>query len=96
MHMYLLECEGGGLTSSDLPDRQPLAVDAPDGDRDELPQGGGAQEQGVGHPDHPLHAGPRHHRTHALRKGRGGGRREEEGRGNGRVISLYCNLKNTQ
>ena len=73
---YLLEGKWSSLSSPDLLHGHPLPVYASHGHGDELPQRGGAEEEGVVHSDHSLQARPRHHRTHSLWT-EGGGREGE-------------------
>ena len=65
---YLLQRKGCCLPSSHLGDREALPVYAANGYWLKLAIPEGAEEEGVSETDPPLHAGPRHHRTHTLQR----------------------------
>ena len=75
---YLLESEGGSLSTPDGPNRQPLPLNASDSNRNKISNTCGTQEKGVIELDNSLHACTRHNRAHTLDGGGGGG---GEGRG---------------
>ena len=74
LSMYLLQCKGRCLPSSDLSDWEPLPVNAANRYWLKLAVPERPEEESVTKANPTLHAGPGHHRTHTLSRGGGAGK----------------------